>query len=242
MPESIIVIVRAIISFFSLLVFTRLLGKQQIGQLSFFDYITGITIGSMAASLTTDLSSRAISHWWGLFTWTAFAFGLQILTTKVRWWSKIIDGEPAVIVHNGMILERNMDRLNYKLSDLMEHLREKNVFNITDVEFAILETDGKLSVQKKSQYEPITPNDLNIPTKYKGVQTELISEGVILHQNLEQVHITEEWLLSELQKRGYPDLNKLNYVSLYTDGTLYIDTYEDHLVDETNMSDYEGPN
>lgn len=242
MPESITVIIRAIISFFSLLIFTRLLGKQQISQLSFFDYITGITIGSMAASLTTDLSSRAIAHWWGIAAWTGFAFGLQILTSKVRWWGKIVDGEPTVVVHNGMIMERNMDRMNFKLTDLMEELRRKNVFNITDVEFAVLETDGKLSVQKKSQFEPITPNDLNISTSYKGIQTELITEGVILHQNLEQLHITQDWLLGELQKRGITDLNEVFYASLYTDGTLYVDTKEDRLVDETNMSDYEGPN
>lgn len=242
MPESITVIVRATIAFFSLLVFTRLLGKQQISQLSFFDYITGISIGSMAASLTTDLSSRAIAHWWGLAIWTGFAFGLQILTSKVRWWSKIIDGEPTVIVHNGMIMERNMDRMNFKLTDLMEQLRKKNVFNVADVEFAILETDGNLSVQKKSQYDALTPKDLKIPTQYKGVETELIVQGVILHQNLEQVHKNEEWLLTELNKLGINDLHKVNYAGLYTDGKLYVDTYEDHLVDETNMSDYEGPN
>lgn len=242
MPEGLIVFFRAFIAFSSMLIYTRLLGKQHVSQLSFFDYILAITIGSMAATLTTDLSSRAIAHWVGLTTWVFFALLLQYLTTKVRWWSKVIDGEPTVVVHNGKILEDNMAKMRYRYSDLMTQLREKNVFNLADVEFAILEPDGQLSVQKKSQHEPLTPADLNLPTSYKGVATELVVDGVILQQNLKQVGLTEEWLRNELSRRGINDLKEVTLASLYTDGTLYVDVRKDQLQHPVNISDYEGPN
>lgn len=98
MVESLVVIVRSIIAFFSLLIFARILGKQQISQLTFFDYIAGITIGSIAATLTTDLTSRSWPQWVGLFTWTLLVFISQWGTLKGKSLAKYMDGEPAIVI------------------------------------------------------------------------------------------------------------------------------------------------
>ena len=123
--EALVVMVRGIIAFFTLLIFARLLGKQQISQLTFFDYVLGITIGSIAANLTTDLTSRAWPHWVGLAVWTILVLALQWLTLKWRYASKYIDGEPTVVIMNGKIMEDAMRKLRYRTSELLEQLRQK---------------------------------------------------------------------------------------------------------------------
>ena len=133
MPDTLISFIRGTLAFFSLLVLTRLMGKQQVQQLNFFEYVTGITIGSIAASLTTDLHVNAAVHWVGLITWTLWTLVLGVITVHSRPMSKLIHGEPTVVIHNGKILERNLERMNYTLDDLRMQLRQKNAFNIADV-------------------------------------------------------------------------------------------------------------
>src|SRR5699024_5605641 len=157
-------------------------------------YILGITIVSIVASLTTDLTSRAWPHWVGLFVWVFLVYTLQMIVLKSRNVSKYIDGEPTIIVMNGKILESAMKKLRYRASDLMEQLRGAGVFYLNEVEFAILETDGKLSVLKKSDYVPLTPKDMNIPTIYKGLSTEIIYEGKLIDENLKKIDQSKEWL------------------------------------------------
>lgn len=135
MNEALVEFVRALMAFFTLLIFTRVLGKQQISQLTFFDYILGITVGSVAASMTTDLTSRAWPHWIGLVTWIAAAFAMQWITIKWRSASKYIDGEPIILIWNGKIMDQAMKKMRYRISDLTEQLRGKDVFHISQVDF-----------------------------------------------------------------------------------------------------------
>lgn len=240
MNEGLIVVVRGIIGFFSLLIFARILGKQQISQLTFFDYILGITIGSIAASLTTDLSSRAWPHWVGLFTWTLACLGFQIVTLKWRKASKYIDGEATIVIMNGKIMEEAMRTLRYRAEDLLEQLRIQGAFDISQVEFAVVEKNGQLSVLKKSQYQPITPSDMNLPTSYAGIGTELIYNGVIIDQNLKNVNLDNNWLAAELKKQGISDPAEVFLAILETSGDLYVDTYKDRLQHITDISDYKN--
>lgn len=242
MSEALVSFVRAILTFVILMIYTRILGKQQISQLNFFDYVIGITVGSIAATMTSDLSIRIYPQLVGLTTWVGLALAVQMFSLKFRGISKIIDGEPVVVVHNGKILEDNLSKIRVKNADLLETLREKGAFNIADVEFAIMETDGNVSVLKKSQLAPVTPQDLHISTSYQGVPTELVLEGKILRQNLREIHQNEDWLLGELEKQGIHDIREVMYASLDTSGKLYIDKYRDDIKSPTNISDFEGPN
>lgn len=241
MNEALIVVVRGVIGFFTLLIFTRLLGKQQIGQLSFFDYILGITIGYIAANLTTDLTSRAWPHWVGLAVWSILVVALQWLTLKWRYAGKYIDGEPTVVIMNGKIMENTMKKLRYRTSELLEQLRLQNVFDISQVEFAVLEVNGQLSVLKKSQYQTVTTQDLGISTNYQGIGTELIYDGVVVEQNLRQVNLDRTWLDDQLRIQGINDPSEVFLANLDTQGKLYIDKYKDHLQKITDIGDYPGP-
>lgn len=239
--EVLVVIVRGVIAFFTLLIYARILGKQQISQLTYFDYILGITVGSTASSLTVSLETRAWPQWIGLLTWVGLAIILQFITLKWRFASKFIDGEPTVVVMNGRIMEGALKKMRYRLSDFLEELRVKGLFDLSEVEFAVLETNGQVSVLKKSEFQNVTLKDLHLPSRYKGLSTELIYDGVIFDQNLRQVNLDRAWLEKELTKQGINDPAEVFLASLDTGGNLYVDKYRDRIMKMTEIGDFPGP-
>ena len=116
-----------------------------------------------------------------------------------------------------------MEKLHYNLDHLLSQLRDKNVFNIEDVEFALLERHGNLSVLLKSQKSIVAPSDLDLPTDYDGVSSEIIIDGRVIYQNLKENELDEQWLIAELKKRGYNSPRDIVFASLTSDGQLYID-------------------
>jgi len=226
--EGLVVVVRSIIGFFTLLIIARVLGKQQISQLTFFDYVLGITIGSIAATLSVDLSSRAWPHWVGLMVWAVIVWALQWFTLKSRSAGKYIVGEPTVVIMNGQILEDAMRSIRYTLADLLEQLRDKGVFDLKQVGFAVVETDGKISVLLKPQFLPTTPQDLNLPIQNSGLSTELIYDGVIIHENLKQANVDRLWLEKELKNKGIVHVSEVFLATIDVSGNLFLDTYKDN--------------
>ncbi|MBE3572329.1 MAG: DUF421 domain-containing protein [Moorella humiferrea] len=232
------VFLQTILAFAAILIYTRILGKQQIGQLTFFEYINGITFGSIAAVLATDISPKSTGlHFLGLtlFAFLTWAAGYIALVSRPA--RKLISGEPTVVVHNGKILEGNMKKMRYNFDELAMQLRQKNVFDIADVEYAILEPDGDLSVLLKSQKRPLTPADLQLPTQYEGIPTELVMDGEVLFQNLKQNNLDEKWLIQQLQSQGVQDLSQVDYAVLRSDGSLYINLKQDNLVNPVDITD-----
>jgi len=236
--EYIEVFLQTLLAFSAILIYARILGKQQIGQLTFFDYINGITFGSIAAVLATDIGPRQTGiHFLGLTLFAFFTLVAGYISRINRPARKLIAGEPTVVVHNGKILEDNMKKMYYNLDELSMQLRQKNVFDIADVEYAILETDGELSVLLKSQKRPLTPADFNLSTKYEGVPTELIMDGEILFQNLEQNNLDEKWLIQQLQSQGVQDISQVDYAVLRSNGSVYINCKKDNLTNPVDITD-----
>jgi|SRR5690554_808181 len=227
MPEIIIIIIRAIIAFFLLFVMTRLMGKTQISQLNFFDYIIGITIGSTASTMATDIDTPAVSGATSILVWSGLAIAIDRLTLKNIIIRKITEGEPTVVIKNGKLMEKAMERANYDISELMIELRNKGIFELSQVEEAVLEPNGNLSVLPKSQYQPVTPQDLNIDTKYKGMPQILMVDGNIAHHRLSELNLTEDWLKQQLNNLGINDLSEVMVAQLDTTGKLYVDKKSD---------------
>lgn len=239
--EGLVVLVRAIIGFFTLLIFARILGKQQISQLTFFDYALGITIGSIAASLTTDLSSRAWPHWVGLLTWCVLGYAMELIAIKWVYASKYIEGEPTLVIMQGKIMEDSLRKMKYRAADILELLRNKDIFDLNQVEYAIIEPNGQLSVLKKAQYQPLTAKDMNIKVQPSQISTEIIYDGVVFHQNLQELNKDEKWLMRELKKHSIKDPSEVFLATLDPNGNLYIDTYKDHLKKIIDIGDFKGP-
>ena len=229
MNEGLIVLVRGIIGFFTLLIFTRVLGKQQVSQLTFFDYVVGITIGSTASTLTTDLTSRAWPHWVGLFTWAVLCFILQLITVNSKTAEKYLDGEPTIVITNGKVLEKSMKKFRYTIGDLLSQLRDKGVFDLEEVAYAILEKDGQLSILKKTECDPVSTKDLKIKTTPASIDFEVIYDGSIVHDNLDKINRNEKWLMTKLKKKGINDVSEV-FLAIYnaTSG-LHIDLYKDDI-------------
>jgi uncharacterized membrane protein YcaP (DUF421 family) len=237
MDPFIATLYRTAIAFIGILVYARILGKQQMSQMTFYDYVTGITFGSIAASIAVEPTSKL---WLIVAALTVFAildYLSGVLTEKSRPLRKIVEGEPTILVHNGKIMEHNMAKLRYNMENLMMQLREKDVFDISDVEFAIAETDGMLTVLKKPQKRSVTPQDLGIPVSYEGLPSELIVDGKIIYQNLKQNNLDEEWLISQLKGKGFNSPNDILYATLDVQGNLYIDERKDKLKHITDISD-----
>lgn len=217
-----------------------MLGKQQISQLTYFDYILGITIGSIAAVISTDLTFRAWPLWVGLAAWVVLGLLLQWVTLKWHKASKFFDGEPTIVIMKGKIMEGVMRKIRYRATDLLEQLRKKDIFDIKEVEFAILEPDGKLSVLKKSEYLPATPKDLNIAVPYKGLSTEIIHDGQLFKTNLDHVGKDERWLKNQLRAQGFGSYDEVFLAIIDSSGKLFVDGYDDPMHRMKDISDYDN--
>ncbi|HHU64221.1 MAG TPA: DUF421 domain-containing protein [Clostridiales bacterium] len=231
-----VVIIRSFISFFSLLILVRIMGKQQVSELTFFDYIVGITIGSIASTLSVQVNQNTLATLVGMAMWILLPLLLAFLCLHIVWIRKMVEGEATVVIENGKILDNNLKKVRISIDDLLSQLRVQGVFDITDVEFALLETNGRLSVQKKSQKQPVTAGDLNIPTQYKGLPTNLVNGGILLSDALQSLNLSKAWLHHQLMKHNIHDISEIALAQLDTTGKLYVDLKGDkpyYIIDTT---------
>ncbi len=237
MPIIVEGVLRAVLAFVVLLVLVRITGKQHYSQLTFFDFVAGIAIGGMGALLAAGLNLNIWGIFAALLTFVVLLILNGYLALESRPLRKLLRGEPVVVVHNGKILEGNMAQMRYSVDDLTAQMREKGFFNLADVEYALLETNGQLSILPKSQKRPVTPQDLHLSTGYEGVSTELIVDGKIVEQNLAQNKLSVRWLEDQLKLQGIYNVGEVSYAGLGTDGKLYIDKNQDTLDNVTDASD-----
>ncbi|NLX77228.1 MAG: DUF421 domain-containing protein [Clostridiaceae bacterium] len=223
MPIVAVVVIRSFIGFFLLLVLVKLIGKQQVTQLTFFDYIVGITIGSMASTLSVQVNENTWATMAGMAVWTFLAIALALMGLKSPYMRKVIEGIPEIVIQNGKINTDVLRKNKLSADDLLMMLRSKDVFNLEDVEFAVLEQNGKLSVMLKSQKQPLTPQDMNIPTQYMGLPANLIEDGCLNMEALKSVKLSKAWLEYQLRKKNITDIKDVFLAQLDTRGNLFID-------------------
>lgn len=206
-----------------LLVLVKLIGKQQITQLTFFDYIVGITIGSMASTLSVQVNENTWSTVAGMCVWTLLAIILALAGMKSPLLRKVIEGVPEIVIQNGKINIDVLKKNKLSMEDLMMMLRSNEVFRVEDVEFAIFKPNGKLSVLLKSQKRPLTPQDMNISTSYSGLPTNLIVDGRLDMDALTSVNLSRAFLEYQLRKNNITDIKDIFLAQLDTEGNLFID-------------------
>lgn len=231
------VIVQTFLAFFAILYITRLLGRQQVSQLTFHEYINGITFGSIAATLATDVEQRTWQHFIGLVLFGALTFLMSYITMKSRTISKVLEGEPVVIIQNGKILEKNLKRIRYHMDELNEILREAGCFSPNDVEYGLLEANGKLSIIKKADKRTVTVGDLGLVPSSETIPTELIIGGQIIYENLKKMKIDGKTLMNNLKMYGASKIDEVMYATLDHDGNWYVDKFDDNLAEKLDMSE-----
>ncbi|MBS2969846.1 DUF421 domain-containing protein [Metabacillus sp. KIGAM252] len=211
MEIYLIIIARTVLLYFLIIFIFRMMGKREIGELSILDLVVFIMIAELAVMAIESPKDPLMHSVISMLLLLGIQYGLAFLSLKSEKVRQLIDGKPTIIINKGKIDERAMKSQRYNFDDLMTQLREKNVRNLGDVEFAILETSGKLNVFTKQEGKPMQTIDLA-----------LIIDGTIQPAHLEKIGKTELWLRQELRKLGYQELQDISFCT-YANGVFYVD-------------------
>lgn len=198
------------------------MGHKQVAQLDFFDYINGITIGSIAAELATDLEKP----WKSLIAMLVYgmiAVGLSLVTNKFPKIRKYVNGSPTILMNDGKIYRKNMKKAKLDLSEFLTMCREQGYFDLNDIQTAIFEYNGKLTILPNSANRPITPADIELHPEPDHINTELIMDGRIMGENLKRMGLDLKWLEKQIKAQGYHDVKEIflglcdnnNHLSLF---------------------------
>jgi uncharacterized membrane protein YcaP (DUF421 family) len=228
MPGWIHIVIRSIIFLLILLITTKMLGKKQISELSFFEYVSGITIGSIAGEVITGLESNPYHGALAIVMFGLVTLLVDFLSLKSKTFRDVVEGRGTVIIKDGKILEENLKKEKYTLDEISALLRQKDIFRVADVEFAVLEPRGNLSALLKKENRPLTPKDLQIKTANEKEPQTIIMDGSILDEALRASGKNRGWLQLELEKLGVT-LENVFLAQVDSYGELTIDIYDDKL-------------
>ncbi|MEH7106162.1 DUF421 domain-containing protein [Bacillus sp. JJ1764] len=220
MEEFLTIIFRTIFFYALILVIFRLMGKREIGELSILDLVVFIMIGELAVVAIERPTVKIFQAVLPMVLLMTVQIIMAIISLKSKKFRDLVDGKPSIIINRGKIDEEAMRKQRYNFDDLLTQLREKDIRSIADVEFAILESSGSLSViekQKGSDSSEAKSGDITIP---------LILDGTVEEENLQRINKTNLWLRQEMKKRGYRDLKKISFCS-YENGKFYIDLMDE---------------
>ena len=198
------IVLSSLLSYAALFICAKVIGRKQISQLNFLDYITGITIGSIAAELATDLENMwkplAAMGVYVLLTWLLSLIGKRAARSR-----KFLDGTPTIIMQNGKLYRSNMKKAKLDLSEFMVMCREQGYFNLADIHTAVFEYNGKLTILPVSKKRPATPEDMKLSPQQETLSTEVIMDGRILEENLRRMGLNAAWLDKQLRTQGVHD-------------------------------------
>ena len=212
--EVLDVIIRSLVSLVVLFLVTKMLGKKQVSQLSVFDYVIGISIGNFAAEMTTDLEIPYINGVVSVLIFGLVAYLVSYFTMKSIKMRRFFMGTPTMIIQNGKILIDNMRKVKLDINDLLEECRTDGYFDISQIEYALMEANGHISILPKSENLPVTIKDMNLKVQKQGLCANLIIDGKIMNENLKNVHKDENWLRKELKVKGYKELDNILLATL----------------------------
>lgn len=223
--EVLQVILASLFSAVILFLIAKVIGHKQVAQLEFFDYITGITIGSIAAELATTLDKP----WWkptiSMLVFGSITVALSVITRRFAHTRKFINGTPTIIINDGKLYRDNMKKAKLELSEFLLLCRQEGYFNLNDIQTAVFEYNGKLSILPKSTKRPINPEDMELNPKPEHIGTEIIMDGRVIDDNLKRKGLNNDWLRKELKKQGYKSAKEIFLGVCYDENQLTLFCY-----------------
>lgn len=229
MPDWLSILLRSIGAVAYLFLLTKIIGKRQIKQLTYIEYIVGISIGSIAAFMATEMDGPVYHSLIAMGIFALFPYLMEWLSLKSKVLRDLFEGKSTVLIKEGKILEDNLKKERLTAEDLMEQLRIKNVFRVADVEFALMETSGEVSILLKSESQPVTPKHLELTVAPTEENQVVIMDGVIMDEPLATAGLNRRWVRTELQKAGVA-LENVFLGQVDKGGELYLDLYDDKLM------------
>ncbi|WP_053220214.1 YetF domain-containing protein [Virgibacillus senegalensis] len=224
-------ILRVSIGFLVLFVMTRIMGRKEISQMTFFNFVSAIAIGSITANLVANQNFSVRNGVIALVGWTAYTLVMDLVDIKSKKARKTVTGSPITVIKEGKIVEDGLKESRLDLDSLKALLRQKNVFSLKDVDYAVFETNGKLSVMKKQEKQSVTKSDMKVGSQPKTytIATEVVSDGRILSNNLSKLNLDNAWLEQQLQQAGIDSVEDVFYAEVQQDGSLFIDSKDNLL-------------
>lgn len=205
---------RALLSLFCLFLITRLIGKKQVSELSLFDYVIGISIGNFAAEITINVDVPLINGIAAVLLFGIIAFIVAKVTMKSIILRRLFTGVPTLVVQNGKFIKENMKKTRYDMNDFLEECRSNGYFDVSEIEYAVVEANGKISILPKSEYKPLTPKDMQVKVEKASLCANVIIDSRLLPNNLENMGKTKEWLDKELKVKGYKNYDNILLATL----------------------------
>ena len=196
------VILRALVSLITLFLITKLLGKKQVSQLSLFDYVIGISIGNFAAEMTINLDSSYIHGTLAVVVFGLVAYGVSIVTMKSIYLRNFFMGRPTILIQDGKMLIEGLRKVKFDVNDLLEECRINGFFDVSEIAYAVMETNGEISFLPKSEYKPVTLKDLNIKGEKSGLCANVIIDGKLMEDAIKNMNLTDKWVMHELKVQG----------------------------------------
>ncbi|MBU9723018.1 MULTISPECIES: DUF421 domain-containing protein [Bacillaceae] len=224
-------LLRLITAYLVLFVLARIMGRKEIAQMTFFNFVSAIAIGSITANLATNPNLSIRNGVMALVGWTIFTLIMEVIDIKFKKARKVTTGEPIIVIKEGKIMENSLRTTRLDMDSLKTLLRQQGVFSLNDVDSAYFETSGYLSVKLKQNKLPATKGDINVPqnmTIYPA-STEVISDGRVITNNLSRLDLSENWLKNRLIQAGIKDISQVFYAEVQQDGSLYIDSKDDKM-------------
>ena len=203
----------AILSVAALFIITKIMGHKQVSQLDFFDYVSGITIGSIGAEMATELE-KPYRPLIALCVWGGASLILNLLAHKIPRTRKFINGTPTILMNAGKIYRENLKKAKLDLSEFMLLCREQGYFDLDEIQLAVFEHNGKLSILPNAANRPVTPEDLKIAVDPKHVGVEVIMDGRVMGENLSRMGRDINWLEKQLRAQGYSDVKHI-FLGIY---------------------------
>lgn len=200
--EIVKVLLTSLLSVGALFLIAKIMGHKQMSQLDFFDYISGITIGSIAAELATELE-EPLQPLIAMAVYGVAAILLSKITSLVPKTRKYINGTPTILMNNGKIYRENLKKAKLDLSEFMVMCRQQGYFNLGDIQTAVFEFNGKVSILPVSEKRPANPGDLNLSPQPEYIRTEVVMDGRMLDENLKRMGLDDKWLKKQLNAQGY---------------------------------------
>ncbi|MCY9374992.1 DUF421 domain-containing protein [Bacillus sp. T17B1] len=214
-----------------LFVILKFLGKTQFSQLTPFDFISALILGELVGNAVYDQEIKIKEIIYASLLWGLLIYLIELITQKIKGTRKFLEGEPNIVIHKGKLKYKMLKKNKLDINQLQSLLRQKGCFSIQEVEYAILETNGMVSVLPKADFDKPTRKDMNLPTKDVSLPITLILDGEIVFDNLVEAGVDEQWLKQSLQQHGVEKVEDVLYAEWHASQPLYVITFE-----ETNSS------
>ncbi|MFP4661710.1 MAG: DUF421 domain-containing protein [Halanaerobiales bacterium] len=218
--------VKLVAGFVLLFIVTKLIGKTQIKQITPFDFISALVMGELLGNAIYDKKISLIYVFYTLILWGFLMILIEIISQKFIKTRGLLEGNPAILIRNGIIDYMMLKKNKLNINTLQELLRQKDIFTIREVEYAILESSGTLSVLKKSWALETSRDDFNLPVKPVNLSVTLIIDGQIMWGNLESAELNINWLKKEIEKEGYQGFEDVFYAEWLEQSGLFLQGYE----------------